>query len=675
MKTLLLLLLPASSLAGIVGTEYFELHSADSGEQVRRDWLPQEQCRQTGPDKVLSIEAAQNEYEAVQLVVLVPSYVPKDFVHNFTWSVGPLVGPDGAIIPATDLAVVPIGFVAGGPCPFDALSPSCPADKPLRCVLGDAANNTNRCVSAGAESVQCVGCSASPAMINYRRGAYSYSDARRWWPHLLLDHVRTFDVARGTAQPLLFTVRTRTSTVAGVYTAEVVVSADGSEPQRVTLSVTVHNVAIPEAVGVLSLWGTQINEWDLAFSHVRGAPPEPCNDSAFAELLLDHRIPAATSIYQAVWPSYLNQTSALHPHTGSLRELWERGQRTMVIMAFCDCTHIDGFARRGCNYEQRVAAMMETARALKQAGWAESSMYVYLLDETDVHNTTRIVSQRVKQLLPQAKTIVLGDNAFPKPDHSLPLMNMSQLQPGGWLEFVDILIPRISNYANSSAVVRAIQATGRQVGWYSSGVPAGNAGLNVFAEYPPIRPRLLMGTAAWKLGSDAYLYYSINGWVPYSQGAPWDPADVSPTMESRYIRWINASYDGEGQLVSPGPTTSRYGGFLSSLQLEGVRDGLEDLELYRVLSRRVAQARARGIDASSEAAALAVPAALLEGVTPSNDPPARTFSEDPFSLRAQWRAVVGAIESLDGKLQAAKEEKPAATTRGKLPFGRPSRAM
>ena len=45
--------------------------------------------------------------------------------------------------------------------------------------------------------------------------------------------------------------------------------------------------------------------------------------------------------------------------------------------------------------------------------------------------------------------------------------------------------------------------------------------------------------------------------------------------------------------------------------------------------------------------------ALLEAVSESNDPAARTFSEDPFSLRAQWRAVVGAIESLDEKMRAA----------------------
>ena len=40
-------------------------------------------------------------------------------------------------------------FVKGGPCPFDAADPSCPADKPLRCKLGDAANSTTRCVARG----------------------------------------------------------------------------------------------------------------------------------------------------------------------------------------------------------------------------------------------------------------------------------------------------------------------------------------------------------------------------------------------------------------------------------------------------------------------------------------------------------------------------------------------
>lgn len=641
--------------AGLAGS-YFELHSADSTTQVRRGWLPQEQCQQVDSvHNTVRLEMVKNEYEAVQLVVLAPSYAPVDVISNVTWSVGPLVGPGGAVIPAPDIVLTPIGFVAGGPCPFDALSPTCPSDRPLKCVLGDAANNTDVCVGGKNTQRQCVGCSGSPAMLNYRRGVTAYDDPRRWWPHILLDHVQSFDVTRGSAQPLLVTVRTRAGTPPGTFSAPISVSADRMESQTANLTVVVRNVTLPDEVSALSLWGTQIDEWDRAFSHMRGSGPVPCNDSSFAELLLDHRMPAATSIYKGVWPSFINQTSALHPTPGSLEALWQRGQRAIVLQSFCDCTHIDGFSRRGCEYEERVSEMMRTAQLLTAAGWAEDAFYVYLLDENDAHETVRNVSQHVKQLLPRATTVVLGDNAFPREGITYPgiYMNLSQLEPGGWLEFVDLFIPRVATYAaNLTGSVAAVKAKGRRVGWYSSGVPAGSAGLNTFAEYPAIRPRLLLGTAAWKMQTDAYLYYSINGWVPYSQGLPWDPTALTRTLDVGWVRWINASYDGEGQFVSPGPPTSRYGGFLATLQLEGMRDGLEDLELYRVLAARLEQARAvrGGIDVAAEAAALVVPAALLESVSPTNDPDARTFSEDPFALRAQRRAVVSAIESLDAKL-------------------------
>ena len=45
-------------------------------------------------------------------------------------------------------------------------------------------------------------------------------------------------------------------------------------------------------------------------------------------------------------------------------------------------------------------------------------------------------------------------------------------------------------------------------------------------------------------------------------------------------------------------------GFLATLQLEGMRDGLEDLELYYLLSRRVEEAKELGLDTSREASAM-----------------------------------------------------------------------
>ena len=90
---------------------------------------------------------------------------------------------------------------------------------------------------------------------------------------------------------------------------------------------------------------------------------------------------------------------------------------------------------------------------------------------------------------------------------------------------------------------------------------------------------------------------------------------------------------------------------MSTLHLEGVRDGIEDLELYTLLNHTVSRAIAAGIDATPEANALEVPDALLSGVSQSWVPPVRTFSEDPYALRMQRLSVMRAVESLQRKLR------------------------
>ena len=93
-------------------------------------------------------------------------------------------------------------------------------------------------------------------------------------------------MARGSAQPLLVTVRSRASTAPGTYATTMTVASD-SQQKTIALSVTVRAVALPDEVSALSLWGEQISEWSFAHPHT------PCNDTAYAQLLLDHRVPAA----------------------------------------------------------------------------------------------------------------------------------------------------------------------------------------------------------------------------------------------------------------------------------------------------------------------------------------------------------------------------------------------
>ena len=102
--------------------------------------------------------------------------------------------------------------------------------------------------------------------------------------------------------------------------------------------------------------------------------------------------------------------------------------------------------------------MLTAANFLKQAGWPEENMFVYMLDESHAWPAVRNLTMRIKQLLPAAKTVGCGDNAFPFEagtdwpcTKNGPCMNVSELEPGGILEFVDILIPRMATDANQTA--------------------------------------------------------------------------------------------------------------------------------------------------------------------------------------------------------------------------------
>ena len=360
---LLLLLSPLPRATTAAYSDAFEVTSADSMSMVTRDWLPQRQCASGATDggrfgRGLSIDMAQNEREAAQLVVYVADFMPAAVVGGVSVRLAtPLTSETGgATIPAADVSIVPLGFVKGGPCPFDAEDPSCPAERPLRCKLGDATNATTRCVGRGADAIHCVGCSSSQGMINFRP-EYRFNNSKDWYPWALLDYLQSFSVRRGTAQPVLITVRTRADTPPGVYNATVGVSSAEHGHSSTSLTVHVHAVALPTATSSLSLWCAQSTESEPAFAHrvqhrgASGGGPGPggggggslVNLSAFSELLLSQRLPAATCIYSGVWPAYLNQSQPAGqqplgvPAAQAVRQLWERGQRLLVIANFDKC--------------------------------------------------------------------------------------------------------------------------------------------------------------------------------------------------------------------------------------------------------------------------------------------------------------------------------------------------
>eukprot|EP01045_Picozoa_sp_COSAG04_P006827 COSAG04_NODE_343_length_16235_cov_7.800570_3_plen_110_part_00 len=107
-----------------------------------------------------------------------------------------------------------------------------------------------------------------------------------------------------------------------------------------------------------------------------------------------------------------------------------------------------------------------------------------------------------------------------------------------------------------------------------------------------------MGLAAYKHGIDAYEYYALGNWEQFFQVTSDGraeylplarPETLTPFLEVTDIMYDATSYDGEALLLLPGPT-----GILSTLHFDSIRDGLEDLEYFRLLSGLVAAARAKG---------------------------------------------------------------------------------
>jgi hypothetical protein len=261
-----------------------------------------------------------------------------------------------------------------------------------------------------------------------------------------------------------------------------------------------------------------------------------------------------------MWSSYAEDSGggSSHPdhYTDGLKNLWDRGQRAIVLEGLTDCQ--GGLNKTGCELEYRISQVKALAARATAQGWSEENLFVYIFDEvgsSSVNAVGRILSSRVKSVCAKCQVVACGSAVFSMLAADPTVYEKGR---GGALELVDVFIPRLADYANASKLLLAtLRAAGKRVGWYVSGAPAGDHALNFFVEYPPIRPRLLAGFVAHKFKSDALLYYAMNGWASYGKGVPYNLDAVSSTLNVTYFRNVNATYDGEGQLVVPAPETSR----------------------------------------------------------------------------------------------------------------------
>jgi hypothetical protein len=193
-------------------------------------------------------------------------------------------------------------------------------------------------------------------------------------------------------------------------------------------------------------------------------------------------------------------------------------------------------------YRQFIPALVAH---LKEKKWYDD-YYQHLADEPIDQNSASytVFYNFIKKLAPDLK-IIEAVNTTKLPDD------------------IDVVAPQLEFLKNNYEYYKRRISNGKEVWLYTCWLPQGEYA-NRFIELPLIKTRLLHWIN-YKYGIQGYLHWAYNNW----SDNPLDHAGVKGEALPGGDKWI----------VYP-----KKGGFLSSIRLEAMRDGIVDNELLKMLA-------------------------------------------------------------------------------------------
>lgn len=195
------------------------------------------------------------------------------------------------------------------------------------------------------------------------------------------------------------------------------------------------------------------------------------------------------------------------------------------------------------------------------------SMFVYGFDEAPqtCESSVRKIYTALKQKWPKLRTVAVL-NWLPSLD--LPL---------------DVWVLQYETFNEANALKWT--ATGKEQWWYHCIEPSGVSYLNTFIERPLMEARLLFWLAAsYQVGG--WLYYSDFMWKRYpTSNKPMNKISDTARTDfdpANYIWLPNTAIfaNGDGNFVYPGVN-----GPIQTARLRNLRDGFEDIELFRMVDK------------------------------------------------------------------------------------------
>jgi len=359
------------------------------------------------------------------------------------------------------------------------------------------------------------------------------------WPDPLPPHLRPVNLKAGQNQPFWIKVYVPEYQSPGLYWTTVHVDVDGRQAAVIPLTVSVYPFTISKTPHVRTAFG--ISKGYL-YNHHEVSPKMQAREFLYAryyEMLLDHRVSAYSVPFGVTSPR-------------AMKYLRDERMTSYVIP-----------------YTDDRDEMLETCRYLGEKGVFHKGMY-YPIDEPFTKKSYDTLQQRAQNIHDTTVTGKVCSPFYRGPDFDSErdIFDIAT-------DWLDIWCMNTGYYgATQMEKMQERQAAGEEAWWYVCCGP-GRPKANFFVDMNAMQHRMLFWQM-YKHNIDGLLYWSTTYWNPSVTKDPWE--------DMATVKDINPKLYGDGSLMYPG---SKIGvnSPVSSIRLECILDGLEDIEYLVLLER------------------------------------------------------------------------------------------
>lgn len=365
------------------------------------------------------------------------------------------------------------------------------------------------------------------------------------WPDPLLPLEKT-DIKPAVTQSFWVSVKIPEEAPAGNYQGFIIVNADGIEPQKIAVVLTVYDFTLPKESHLTTAF-------DFYGHLTRFRYPQAMNESQAA---YDERIEDLNEKYIIEMLKYrMNPILNIDPLSQTELGKIDR-YRWFGITHFAIGRKGGTFNNNWPGTDEEIEALLPLYRTygeILKLNKMFDMHYIYTWDEGDIGNP------RV------AKICSMIHRAYPE------LRNMAcyhgfwdPQQFPDWGKDIDIWTFQIDNFDESK--MKRLKELNKEIWMYISG-PGGYTTPNLAIDFDSMDYRIIPWLC-WKYGIKGFLYWSVNFWDK-----------VDPFENAANTDW---EQNGNGLLFYPGQREP-----LVSLRMEIFRDGMEDYEYLVLLKDKI----------------------------------------------------------------------------------------